>query len=509
MSKRLNFTVLLLLVLAVCIMVVVPFLTEAESYQEHDPLEYNVSVRAQIIPIFAVDEKGEPVFDLKEEDIEFFVDGKPGKIALFSSPYTEAGKKKVETIQANNESKPIEFQSPNRINFLVVDSLSNSQKGLAYAKKIARGIIEQSPSTDAFVIMESTFMKGFRYIGGPEEDKKKLIGYLDKLEKLEFDRSFSGSNFMAGNPASSTTGSTGSVNDLQASGNILNMLTNESKTDANAYQEILKNYFNTLVQLKYTFKTISNPKHVYIISGGFTTSFMASKIARYFQFLGDAAKAINNGGCSLTIIDSIPNQPTEFTHPLKTFAEEGGGKYIKGNSDYKKTIAQTRKNTRAYYELAFFPGEEKNMKIEVKCKRDGVSLQTIKHAEIGKSYKEMEPLQKEIFAINVITNGSWSRIVGNVEQVKFKQVKKENSNQDKTQSKTKYIQVPIPEKIKGRDVEIFAINLDPETMKANIIKTNQTAGQFIEVSVPVEEKKLQYVVIVEPSTTHCLYNLVQ
>jgi len=508
MSKKSNLTIPMLLILAVFVMLVIPSLPRAETYQEHDPLAYDVDVRAQIIPIFAIDAKGEPVFDLKEEEIELFVDGKKVEIALFSSPYTQEGKKRAETIGLNKQGDPVELQSPDRINFLVVDSLSNTQKGFAYAKKIAEGIIEQSPSSDAFVVMESSFLKGFKYIGGPENDKKKLIGYLGKLERIEFDRTLMGSSFMVGNPNSFTRGSTGTIGDLDASTNILDMLINEAKTDANSYQNVLKNYFNTLLQLKYTLKTISNPKHVYIISGGFTTAFMASKVAKYFQFMGDAAKAINNGGCSLTIIDSVPEQSTQYTHNLKTFSEEGGGKYIKGDIDYKKTLAKTLKNTQAYYELSFFPDEEKNMKIEVKCKRKGVSLQTVKYAEKGNSYKEMEPLQKEIFAINVITDGSWSRIVGNVQQVKLNEVKKENTNQDSNQSNIKYIQVPIPEKIKGLDVDVFAINMDPLTMKSDIIKTSQTAGQFVEVKVPVKDNNLQYVVIVEPTSTSCFYNLV-
>jgi len=60
MSKKSNFTVPVLLVLAVFVMLAIPFFIQAENYQEHNPLEYDVEVRAQIIPIYAVDTRGEP-----------------------------------------------------------------------------------------------------------------------------------------------------------------------------------------------------------------------------------------------------------------------------------------------------------------------------------------------------------------------------------------------------------------------------------------------------------------
>ena len=48
----------------------------ALSQEADEPLKYNVSVEALTFPVFAVDAQGNPVFDLKKEDINFSINGK-------------------------------------------------------------------------------------------------------------------------------------------------------------------------------------------------------------------------------------------------------------------------------------------------------------------------------------------------------------------------------------------------------------------------------------------------
>ncbi len=48
-----------------------------------DRLSYFVSVNAQLVPIYAVDKKGNPVFDLKKEEIQLYANEKPVEIIYF------------------------------------------------------------------------------------------------------------------------------------------------------------------------------------------------------------------------------------------------------------------------------------------------------------------------------------------------------------------------------------------------------------------------------------------
>lgn len=44
--------------------------------QEHDALEYEVSVKALQVPFVAVDAQGKPVYDLKSDELELIVNKK-------------------------------------------------------------------------------------------------------------------------------------------------------------------------------------------------------------------------------------------------------------------------------------------------------------------------------------------------------------------------------------------------------------------------------------------------
>jgi len=518
MSKKSNFTVPVLLVLAVFVMLAIPFFIQAENYQEHNPLEYDVEVRAQIIPIYAVDTRGEPVLDLKEEDIEFFINGKPGKITLFTA-YTM----QEEVQKENNKPSPtgrldLNLKKPRRINFMLIDSVSNTKAGIRHTKRIVEGIIKQSAPEESFVIMESHPFRGLLYIIGPETDKKKLIASLSKLSNIDANRSFTLGEMlkeMGAKPEDLKAGSGGldnsgrwslSSNTVGEPGNplaklILDTGKNKSETDKQIYREILYNFYSTVSQMKYLFQSIPISKNVYLISGGVATDSLGTNFPYYYEFMGSAAQAINAGGSTLNIIDPIPWQSPRFTNSLKHIASVGGGKYFGGHKNFNTIISDIKKNTQAYYEISFFPGTEKKIKIDVKCKRKDVTLNTINNLEKTNPYKDMSRFQKELFAINVVTGGSWSRMAGKIQKANFQAIQSSNSD-------VKRILIPIPEKMKGLNVDIMVMNMNPNTLKAQIDLTNQKAGSQVEMEVPIKKGKVQYILVVEPLSTRCLYNQV-
>ena len=53
-----------------------PAQAQAQAKDDQERLKYQVSVEAQLVPIFAVDKKGNPVFDLKPDELILYADGK-------------------------------------------------------------------------------------------------------------------------------------------------------------------------------------------------------------------------------------------------------------------------------------------------------------------------------------------------------------------------------------------------------------------------------------------------
>ena len=77
------------------------------------PLQYEVSVSAQLVPIFAVDSRGNPVYDLEQEEIQLYVDGKPVDIFFFNSYRLESEEKR----QVQKKAPAVKL--PERINFII------------------------------------------------------------------------------------------------------------------------------------------------------------------------------------------------------------------------------------------------------------------------------------------------------------------------------------------------------------------------------------------------------
>jgi len=477
--------------------------------QEEKPLRYEIEVNALIVPIFAVDANGKPVYDLKKEEITLLVNAEPIDIAEFTAFQVE-GEKRVARKHIEDEGGQRLAQSAEgSINFLIFDAVSNNQKGLKRARKIALGIINESPSTDAFVILESDPKTGFHYVIGPETDKKKLGSAIKEMVKLAGQRYFFAYNYfkdMGGRSVHLQGRFDETTWEYRAI--LFGIAIQKAEAGKKEYQKEISTFLHSLSQMKYTLKTITQPKHVYLVSGGIPSSSLGHELIRYYRFISEAAKAINYGGSMLYLVDPVPPSDTSSSYSMKYMAKVSGGKYF-GGTNPEKIVSRVTNNTRAYYELAFMPNQSTGdkLRIELKCKRKGVTLQTIKYAEKGKPYKEMEETQKKLFALNVITGGSWSRIVGDLKKVKYKRVKSTKGSTNIHQSKR--IRIQIPENMNNHNVDIFVVNLDPKTMRAKFGITNQMVNQELEIDVPLEEEKMQFVVIVDPIKTLCLYNQVK
>jgi len=139
---------------------------------ENDILHHEVQVSAQVVPIFAVDSKGNPVYDLKEEEILLYVNRKPYKILQFMNYQLE---EETEALEKKGETKrEIIRKVPERVNFIILDGISNSMSGVRNTKRLAVGIVKSGSPGDSFVILKASPRTGLKYVIGPEKNKTKL-----------------------------------------------------------------------------------------------------------------------------------------------------------------------------------------------------------------------------------------------------------------------------------------------------------------------------------------------
>lgn len=452
-----------------------------KKYVPHKPLEYEVSVRAQILPVFAVDKHEEPVYDLKRRDLELYVNGKPHKITMFTRFKFIDHRKREHVIKR-----------PERVNFIIIDSFLNKRKGLKRALEIARLLVNKGARGDSFVIFESSQNTGFRYVAGPDKDKTRLTAAIDGILTAVDKHQVHLKPFPKYLPPGE--------NEARFAIRMYQLENKEININRMEYRREVQVFSQTLGQLKYALKTITKPKSVFLISAGMEKGVMGVGKSRYYKFLQEAAKAINYGGSMLYIINPVELRSKRTVDNLKFMADTSGGKYFI-NTDIKKLVKEIKKSTAAYYEVAFFPAKDSGdeIRIQLKSKRKGISIYTVNYSERGKPYKEMETTQKKLFALNVIFKGSWSRIVGRVAQIKFKELENQNPG-------TKTIELKLPPHMNSQAADLFLVEVDPRTYKSEVDMRKIVLKETEKIDIPVKKDRDHYFVIVEPKKTFCLYN---
>ena len=480
--------------------------------QELEKLKYNVDVNARVIPVFAIDSKGDPVYDLKEEDIQLYVNGKPLKIAAFITyAFSSQEKRGIVAKRKDNLIKKV----PKRIIFIIIDSIFNSTSGLKRSKKIATEIVEKGSPEDRFILLENNRGGGLRYVFGPEKNKKKLADAILKMEKLAESRKKMRNDLRLGTFYSSEDrGPYKEIVNKRISDIIKRQRKKEIQNEKMRDRNDLKHFRHSLSNLRYALKTITLPKIVYLISEGIQSgSLVTDKLSTksfYFDYLKETAKSINSGGSMLHVINSkrprLTDEPNSTgKESLKYMADESGGTYF-GGSDVQHIVKRVKKCSSAYYELFFYPEAEPKKKIpakiRIKCKRKGVKMRSIQYSEHDRPYRKMNKIEKRTFVLDIVQGGMWSNMTAKAKKVKYRKLERKKIKSGIIQT----ISVKLPAIMRDHKVDIFVLESDPKTQKTDFLKISTVVTDKISLEVPIKKNRIQYFAIIEPTKTVCIYN---
>lgn len=478
------------------------------SGRQEQPLQYQLSVNAKIVPFFAVDGKGNPVYDIREDELVLSVNGAPYGIEGFKRFQFEAAE---EAGAGETAAVP---RKPDRVVFLVLDTVFTSKRGIHRGKEIACELVQTAGPGDRFIVLENAAVGGLKYLIGPEKDTELLIKKIKSIREIPTHRA-STSRQPPGLPQLDRENS---------------MFTGDRISDVMRNQADIRRFAHILGQFKYALKTISLPKIVFLISEGvakksFQEDFKSGGSVDdsenpeedikntmvfntfLFSYFKRVARAINAGGSVLYAIDPAPLKDYDDSDEsgrmsLMFLAGESGGKYFTGrNTD--GVVRQVRKTTAAYYEI-FFTFDSKileKMEIRLECKREGVRLHSLNHAERDREYRNMGAVQKKIFGLNLVTGGEWSRMVGKVVRVKYNKSSKANNAETVT--------LRMPEKLRGVPVDVFVFYIEPKTQKVDVSFAEVQGNDPLHLTVKKAEGRDRYFAVIEPVNTYCIYNKVE
>jgi VWFA-related protein len=502
--------------------------------RQQEPIKHEVSVTGIIIPLFAFDSKGNPVYDLQKEDLKLYINGKKVEINSLNPIKFQY---EQETIKKIKEEKVKEADVTEkaavvreRVIFLVIDTMYNSFYGLKNAKKIAKNLIAGDSFGGEFVVMQNSLFGGLKLMGGPDTDRKRLKKYIRKISALP-DR----------NPAVAQLDVT--VRSSPNPNADLNLLS--KREERKHAKEKIKFFVDFLSQLKYSLQAIEKAKIVILVSEGlpevlfFENNPYLRKNVSYdptpILNIKRLVKEITEGGSLLYAVypgrnklykekfnfaplgkgevdmgdfeetlDSIdlPISRRSGIESLKAISVGSGGRVFDGSSE--RIVKEIQKTTSAYYELAFSPGadSDENMRIKIKCRRKGVKINYLARAAKSKTYIGMDKIQKKVFALNLVMGRKWASMMAKMEKVDFKW---QNQGSEK-----KAIEVNIPGMIKGRAVDIFLIRFEEGFKNPGISLKNKKVSdtEIIEIKEKQANQSL-YFLMIEPQSVICLYNMIK
>lgn len=480
--------------------------------QTQDRFRHEVNVEVQVIPVFAIDSQGQPVYDLAEQDLRISINGKPIPTAAFNRYNLEEVEEKIQT--------------PPRYIFIIIDSVFNSTAGLLRSREIAAGIVDNASPNDAFIVLECNLVGGLKYIIGPEREWKRVKKAIKKIKQLPEYRMKMRDSQSSGNFRTADQGMSGFF--------FRNFNKEKERKDKESeqlrYKTDLKYLAKVLAELKYALKAITQSKIVFLLSEGVpkgafkevwlpekgpgsdTSTVLGTTYEEhhiYYEYLKKVARAVNEGGSTLYTINPrkfevADGNDSSGKESLKYLAEESGGQYFAG-LDTGKVVQRIRKSTAAYYELFFYPpktSQKGSLRLQIECARKGVRIQTVQFAGKKISYQQMPAFQKKLFALNVANSGMWSRISGKIDRLSYGKLGEIKKNGIACQ----HLEVVIPPHMRDRTVDIFTLQVDPVSQKASIALKSQVVSTGVKIILPMMRSQKQYIVIIDPESTRCLYS---
>lgn len=492
------------------------------SGQEQEPNElvYKTGVTAKTIPLFAVDTDGNPVYDLDKKDIQLLVNGK-------TTPF-QFLKYRFDLQEETTQTKKTVKEKDRRVIFIIVDSMFNSKEGFLRTKAMISEFVRKRFNGNRFVILDNNPKSGLHVLLGPETDENKLMAAVDTLQW--YPEKKRKQLFMS--PMDSFTPllisfymdvAYSSPRTSPLGGFDPRWLEKKVRVENKRFRNKARAFSNALVQFKYVLQSISDPTLVFLISEGFSKEKGVTTFKRTYNtkdmtgrgairefslyYLHRIIDGINTGGSvlytinpTLTDIPSVEKVKTDGgALSMRYAAEQSGGKYFEGKN-VESIVKDIKKYTAAYYELGFelTPAMGQRQNIRVTCGRKGIRLHTIRKTERERSYTDLETKQKKLFAYNVISGGSWSRVAGTVKLADYK-VETVGKKQQTI------IDVNLPENMWNRKVDVYRFYFDTKVQSMTIERDTREVKQRAKITFKAAEGKEYHFTVIEPSQAYCIF----
>jgi len=367
---------------------------------------------------------------------------------------------------------------------LLFDLAVSGRVAVRRAKELAVGLISRAATGSHVVVMTIEPFAGLHFIcqGDAHKDKELLLKSIKKKVKERINN-----RIVRIEDTSTRTDGTPMLDGREANSDQDFFY----RSSGSWYKRKTSAFLKAFKSLYFHLASQQGNKFVYLFSEGISNSIRDSlrgSHAWYDENLKESAGDLGRCGAVLMLINTrgtdldediadsqlssgmVTGNPASGEESLHILAEESGGKYIEGTK--KQLLKRIIHLQQVYYEISFqdppgFSGSNRDVRVE--SLRKGVVLVSLRSLEGPKNYRDMGKVEKEILAVNLITNNPLIK------------------------RKISYVDI-TPEKIEKRDWETsYQLKLDHrlKDKKLDLYKVRLTDDHGVREIINVKKKKVE------------------
>jgi hypothetical protein len=492
-----------------------------------------VDVEIKIVPFYAVDAEGKPVWDLRSDEVELRLGGKPVLIDTFDGPAAPGGAERTGSNGLRPASRNVIF---------LLDSAFTSPGGVHHSITMARKLAGELSEGDRLFLMTFSVARGLEKRLGPvpadRQGKAKLSAALDhvmpevrrlsaegvadlpRLQQVEHNTVQNGNR--DDKPTSQWMGQTDSMNEFDRSEYMSVARGLAESIDATAAglrhlrgPKLFLMFWEGLDSDLFFdgdigFKPGSNERISY---GGQRTSGLMLHFIKPLQDLADS------GAMTVFVNPSAPSDVGDDAEgPIRQIAQMAGA-YYTGGGDPQYVGARVAATTAAYYEAGFYlKGDPKAARqpVEVVVKRPGVKAWAPAAVKMRETYEGLTAYEKRMLIVELVAGGPEAQR-GPVRMDLHGLDGAVQSRAGGKDGRRLRYDVAWPADLNGKDVDVYSVALAPPAkgQKTPTIlqfdsKEKARAGALpLEVSLAKGGEMIWGIVAVDPGTGQAWYRRLQ
>jgi hypothetical protein len=499
-----------------------------------------VDVEIKIVPFYAVDEHGRPVLDLKQDELELQVDGKPVPIDTFDAFPRVAGATAIANAGGPEPSAaPAQAHKPgHRHVVLFFDIAFSNLRGFESGRKLAEKMIQESPADDLLYLVTHDFKSGLKQRVGPvaaNEKGKSVI--LASLRKLKPEAGFIDPYADYGNLPLVSRGNEWK-NGVPPAQN--SALTNAVRTNSEAQLEgTARSLAESMQILADQFQRIKEPKLFVFLSQGIDRTLYWEGSDVGLQFSKDAYGNLSTnyqyrglhtlyekplqdiaetGTLSLFVDmdDKLHGAEGDLGSSMQHMARMSGGLYV-GEVDPEVTNERVAGATGAYYEAGFYLGDAgirpARAKVEVLVKRPGVRTWSAGTIKTRETWRGLSEDARRLLIVDLVEGDAEAQRARSPVRLDLHNLPGNVRARSKEGKTTLRYEVGWPKELAGRKIDLYNVVIEPtrQTGSPKILRFDKEGARVdgtqrnVDVEVPEKATFVWGIVAIEPATGETWY----